>query len=342
MVIYVLMFAELEAHETERRFVTLTKYLDNGNRLMARYPHPVKPRVRTVQEFLRIRKHEKELEREQSKAYHRRNYSTIYEPDVGQVRGVILIYSVCVREEAMLRRVIRQTWAIKPVLRQQKMAVVFVLASLSPLLSRSKRGKDDIKELQIEHEQNKDILMFDFIDAYSNLTLKTVNALKWFANTNMSLLIKCDSDVLINWSVILDIMDQSTLVAHDFILGHRLQSDPDRDPDSKWYVPYKVYNQTKYPEFVSGTSYAMTAVAASKILQQYRSLSYLYLEDVFITGLCRAAAKVELVGSESFLMPKDEDTYMMWNKLASVHGYTKSELIEQWVDIKTVGETWHL
>lgn len=291
---------------------------------------------RGLRETIRLREYEKELGVLHSRAYHRHSYTVVHRPAVQGASAAMLVYSKCSAEQAQLRQTIRQTWANKQQMSAKNMTVVFVLGSLMLEQGKSRRGKEDMEELLLEQQHNNDILMFDFIDHYTNLTLKTINVLRWFASTNMSFLVKCDADVLVNWQVILGLVDDTRrVVGNEFILGNRIGNLPQRNVESKWFMPNRVYNGTEYPDFVSGTAYVMTAGAAKQIISKYYHLSYLYLEDVFITGVCRAAAHITLVPSEKFLTTREGGVENKWNKIASVHGYTKIDLIKQWLDIQT-------
>ena len=57
----------------------------------------------------------------------------------------------------------------------------------------------------------------------------------------------------------------------------------------KWHMPYYMYGKLKYPNFVAGPAYVLPLGrnATSCLYIKGSSLDYVFLEDVFITGIVR-------------------------------------------------------
>jgi len=67
---------------------------------------------------------------------------------------------------------------------------------------------------------------------------------------------------------------------------------PHRDPRNKWYVPMFAFNGTVYPNFATGPAYILTGDAAKKLYDTSISLTPIYLEDVYMTGIVAEKAGV--------------------------------------------------
>lgn len=321
---------------THKRPILLQPKISNKRKHFTRQaPKPTKKKTRSERMDMKLRQYIDELKEHQTKAYHRYNYSTIYEPRIQGEQMAILVYTSCTLHAAATRNTIRQTWGSIDRQRPKSNIILAFVVGKSPAdIHKTKENKDALNELKIEHQHHQDILMFDFIDSYRNLTLKSLNTLKWFIQTNMSLLVKCDSDVIVNWRTIYKLANEIKTKTSDFIIGHRMHTSPIRDQTSKWFVPYQVYNRTTYPDFASGGAYVISSSAVSKILQKYYSIRYLYLEDVFIAGLCRSAANITLIHSQQFLRDKEDGISDKWERIASVHGYSRRALINTWLAIE--------
>lgn len=256
-------------------------------------------------------------------AYHRIHYNAIYQPRLdSNVEVILFVYSTVTAMGAGTRKAIRETWAEKKALTKHRVSLSFVLG---------KRAKPNDAELRVqeshldeEYNRYGDLLLFDFIDSYQNLTVKSVSMLRWFLTTphTAKYLIKCDSDVLLNIDNMIPLILKTNKISPNFVLGHNMNvTAPAHQISSKWFVPLALYSKLYYPEFVSGTSYAMSKTAAALISRNIASIHYLYLEDVFLTGLCRYGTGISLVHSDQFIISQPDTLTDAWDYSVSVHGY---------------------
>ena len=80
---------------------------------------------------------------------------------------------------------------------------------------------------------------------------------------------------------------------HRLILGNVASGwSPGRDPASKYFVSTAQFDGAKFPSFVTGPSYVVSAPAVSELLAGALERPYVSLEDVFLTGIVAEAAGV--------------------------------------------------
>lgn len=217
------------------------------------------------------------------------------------------------------RLAIRDTWGKAFV--QAGAEVVFLLGkSYDPVLIEEIRAYGDI-------------VQEDFKDSYYNLTLKSLAMIRYAATRcpRVEFILKADDDVLINTKKFLK--DINHLAQPKSIWGNLAQGwTPIRQPTSKWYVPPYLYNKTYFPDFVTGVSYLMTGDCPALLYEGSQNLRYLYLEDVFWTGI--VAEKVGITrfaqagfsNSRVFLRACDPSAGPWFMS----HGYTPEYLRISW------------
>ena len=162
------------------------------------------------------------------------------------------------------------------------------------------------KEIQDEIRIYGDILIGSFLDAYHNLTLKSIMMLRWFQDHchHAKFLLKVDDNVHVNLPLLLSKLhtnDRMGLLQNN-ILGHvKWSSYPIRNKNnSKWFVPKELYPDKHYPPYADGPSYIMSGASALKLLPVCKSIPVIHIEDVYITGLCRFRANIDIAEEYTF------------------------------------------
>ncbi|XP_037713622.1 beta-1,3-galactosyltransferase 1 [Drosophila subpulchrella] len=182
-------------------------------------------------------------------------------------------------------------------------------------------GNETLTRIHSEADQYNDIIQENFVDSYNNLTLKSVMALKHISrscsNTSVFFL-KCDDDTFVNvpnllhfllggtiplYNDTLDYHDRSTFLAtapqnrlkasSEVMYGHQFCNVvPVSEVSSKWYMPSYMYKPEKYPKYLSGAGYLMSIDVVQRLFEASLNTTLVYLEDVYITGLCAQRAKI--------------------------------------------------
>lgn len=231
------------------------------------------------------------------------------------------------------RQAIRDTWGGEVEVRGLRVMTLFMVGVVSdPGLS---------KMLIEEARERRDLVQGRFLDSYSNLTLKTLSMLGWARRfcPQAQFLAKVDDDVLFNPSALLHYLNKSRnpYEQGDLYLGRvHLNVAPDRDPDSRHYLPSGAYPRPVFPDYCSGTAYVLSRSALLKISLS-ASVSPLSTplppEDVFV-GLCARTAGVLPshcpLFSGSAGLPYGRCCYQA---MVSVHHVSPREMLHFWADL---------
>ncbi|XP_013379414.1 beta-1,3-galactosyltransferase 5-like [Lingula anatina] len=142
----------------------------------------------------------------------------------------------------------------------------------------------------VEKESAKygDIVQYDFVDTYRNLTVKTVAALRWVLKfcSHAKTMMKTDIDVIVQYSLLVDFLQSLALKTNGELmlyLGCVLKHMPPvRATSSKWFVSEQEYAGHRYPDYVAGWGYLLSLPAVKSIVQAALQLPYHPMEDVFV------------------------------------------------------------
>lgn len=146
------------------------------------------------------------------------------------------------------RDVIRKTWGNQK--NYKGVSIVFLLGHM--------KGWE--KNISNESNKYKDIVQENFVDDYSNNTLKTIMGYNWVVrhcpNANFNLFV--DDDIF----VVVKNLDsyRSNKDKEPRIMAGKLlpRSTPFRDNGSKWFVSWEDYPFDKYPPYLAGGGVLMS------------------------------------------------------------------------------------
>ncbi|KAL4217261.1 hypothetical protein ACF0H5_023712 [Mactra antiquata] len=143
------------------------------------------------------------------------------------------------------------------------------------------------KRMREEYRLYKDTLVLDFVDSYSNLTRKMINAFRWVNMfcSHVSYVIKADDDVFINVPLMLQEVMKSDKGPHGDLFGYVYHGKRPVARKGKWTVKPVAFPFSNYPEFISGTSYTISGNLIGPIVYYAQLFPYLNIEDAFITGV---------------------------------------------------------
>ena len=183
------------------------------------------------------------------------------------------------------------------------------------------------KKLVAEASVYNDIVQEDFIDAYRNLTYKTIMGLKWATKFCMQAryVMKTDDDMWINVPVLLNSLD-AQYKPLDIVYGACWSGAPHRHTHSKWYVPEHLYPHKKYPMFCSGTGYVMKNETAEKIWKASEDIPFFYLEDVYV-GLCLRYIGGQAINTKGFYNNKASNPCTYRGKTIITSHYLRMDFI---------------
>lgn len=177
-----------------------------------------------------------------------------------------------------------------------------------------------------------DILVEDFVDSYTNLTLKTVFMLKWVHQhcPKAQYVMKADDDVFLNVPnlqySLLNKTTTTSLLAGTLICGAR----PIHNQWSKWYTPRYMFREGKYPNYLSGTGYVMSGDVVKPLLDTAVSTPYFHLEDVFLTGICAKKIGVRPSDNIGFSYQPRANNPCVFKEIIMGHEVVPVEMARLW------------
>ncbi|XP_059607373.1 beta-1,3-galactosyltransferase 1-like [Phlebotomus argentipes] len=98
-------------------------------------------------------------------------------------------------------------------------------------------------------------------------------------------LMKCDDDVMVNPDVIYSLVEKISGSNKPLIGRLFLNPAPFRDADSKYYIPYWLYDKSVFPPYLSGPGYLVPGDSVERILEESANEPLINLEDVYFTGM---------------------------------------------------------
>ncbi|XP_056421280.1 lactosylceramide 1,3-N-acetyl-beta-D-glucosaminyltransferase [Hyla sarda] len=256
---------------------------------------------------------------------HSYNY-LISNKDKCQNENVLLLLFVKTSPENRRRRdAIRRTWGNEDYIRSQYNANMKVVFALGVDRDPAKRTLLQ-KQLESENKVYNDLVQQDFLDTFHNLTLKFLLQFGWVnANCpNAKFIMTADDDIFIHTpNLVSYLKGLDRIGVQNFWIGrvHR-GSPPVRNKNSKYYVPYEMYQWSSYPDYTAGAAYVISQDVAAKVYKASQTLNTsLYIDDVFM-GLC--ANKMGVVPQyHLFFSGEGKAPYhqCIFNRMMTSHGH---------------------
>ena len=216
----------------------------------------------------------------------------------GQLLAVIVVCSAV--ENSARRDAIRRSWGSPEHLRRLGLRVVYVLGRAE--------GRDG--DVLAEARQYRDVVQADFVDSYSNLSVKSLAALNWAAEyaACARFVVKTDDDTFINAHLLS--RDLSGTGHRRFVMGHVIaRAHPVRTPGAKWFTPTSLYAFDTYPTYASGAAYVISGDGIRPLLRAAAGSRLFWIEDVYVTGMLARGAGLQLIVNGKFdgyrAMPDD-------------------------------------
>lgn len=194
------------------------------------------------------------------------------------VEVIVLILTVHANREA--RDTLRQTWLTPTKNNTSDIRYAFLLGNT--------KDQNLQKKVEAENAIFHDILQEDFVDAYMNLTYKTIMAFKWASTKckQAKFVMKTDDDMYVNLEGVKHVVSVHGNSLQTAVGGAcHMSAGPIRDKNSKWYASKLSYPRNTYPGFCSGTGYVTSMNVATKIYETSKNVPFFHLEDVYV-ALC--------------------------------------------------------
>ncbi|KAK6172704.1 hypothetical protein SNE40_016313 [Patella caerulea] len=244
----------------------------------------------------------------------------------------MVIFILSLHDKTTQRTAIRQTWgSVAKTSRwpgtmfTKTIKIVFLFGiHQNAVLNEIVRAESDV---------HGDIVQANFMDTYSNLTLKVLMGIKWMSIycPSTKFVTKTDEDSFIVLPKLLHKLESKTM--DNTILGPFFLSDI-VFRSGKYEVGRKVYPLSRYPPHCKGNLYVMPTRLATKIAAVSNHFQYMRMEDVFITGIL---AKV----FDARHISLNESEYYKYKSATICELSTGSKILSQGIDAKTQYKIWN-
>ncbi|XP_054977968.1 UDP-GlcNAc:betaGal beta-1,3-N-acetylglucosaminyltransferase 7 [Sorex araneus] len=216
----------------------------------------------------------------------------------GAVHLLVVVKSVITQHDR--REAIRRTWGAERAAAGPGLGAVRTLFLLGTASKREERAHYQ-QLLAYEDRLYGDILQWDFLDSFFNLTLKETHFLKWLDIycPRVQFVFKGDDDVFVHPGNVLEFL-AGRRPQEDLFVGDVLRhARPIRRKDNKYYIPVSLYGKASYPPYAGGGGFLMAGGLARRLHGACDSLELYPIDDVFL-GMCLQVLGVQPTAHEGF------------------------------------------
>ncbi|XP_069775171.1 UDP-GlcNAc:betaGal beta-1,3-N-acetylglucosaminyltransferase 7, like [Narcine bancroftii] len=249
----------------------------------------------------------------------------------------LLIVVKSVIEQHDRRAAVRQTWGRERRAGGRAVRTLFLLGA--PSAGKDRRNLQAL--LELEDRLHGDILQWDFMDTFFNLTLKEVNFLRWFALycPRTRFVFKGDDDVFVHTDNLLEFLASQgegpgpdDLFAGDLIT----RALPIRNHQSKYFIPPQLHDRP-YPPYAGGGGFLMAAPLARRLAAAADTVPLYPIDDVYL-GMCLQRLGVQPQGHSAFrtfgivrrrVSPMNSDP-CFYKNLVVIHKLSPEGLLRMW------------
>ncbi|KAK3564316.1 hypothetical protein QTP86_012398 [Hemibagrus guttatus] len=244
------------------------------------------------------------------------------------------------------RQAIRMSWGYSGLMRGQ-VGEGGIVCRLFLLGKIDEEFNENIKK---ESEMYGDILMWDFMDTFFNLTLKDILFWNWFSEhcQNARFVFKGDDDVFVRTPVLLDYLEDQerlymkkhghTKKMDDFLVGDIITSAlPLRLETNKYFIPESFYKGL-YPTYPGGGGVVYSGALVPKLLQMSKRVHLFPIDDVYL-GMCLQRLGVIPVNHPAFLTfdfnEEEAKEPCAHHTILLVHKRSPLEMLKLWTETLT-------
>ena len=203
--------------------------------------------------------------------------------DVEDLYVLVLVHTAISNFER--RKLIRSTWGNLSLFETHKIRVAFLLGK--------PEKKHQQSAIKLESDQYNDIVQGTFIDTYQNLTHKAVLGLRWITENcgKAKYILKVDDDVIVNTPRLIEILSTKYIHVNRTIFC-KVRPKGKINRVGKWNVEKTQFaNMTHWPgPYCPGHYVIYTADIIQDLYVAIRTTPFLWLDDVYVTGLLAAKA----------------------------------------------------
>lgn len=251
----------------------------------------------------------------------------------GDIHLLMVIKSIATQHDR--REVIRKTWGKDQVVDGKRIKTLFLLGKSSNEVEQANHQK------LVEYEDYiyGDLLQWDFLDSFFNLTLKETHFLKWFHTycPSVRYIFKGDDDVFVSVENIFEFLDNSDVKKNLFVGDVIFKARPIRKKENKYYIPQALYNKTNYPPYAGGGGFLMDGTLARRLHWVADTMDLYPIDDVFL-GMCLEVLQVTPIKHNAFKtfgLVKNKNSKLnrepcFFRSMIVVHKLLPTDLMHMW------------